>query len=73
MEIVRIFRELGVEVDGEPAADVAERVASLAREKNIAAHDAACLELAARNGVALASQDGALLRAAASFGVKTLG
>jgi len=73
MEIIKIFRELDVEVDAEPAADVVERVASLAREKNLSAYDAAYLELAVRNGVALASQDKALLGAAASFGVKTLG
>ena len=61
---------LPIATDGETAARAWRETAELARKYGLSLHDAAYLELAFRRGIALATFDATLLRAANVAGIK---
>ena len=63
---------LPIEVDAETESRSLREVLALARSRSLTTYDAAYLELALRRGLALATQDQALVRAARALKVKTL-
>ena len=63
---------LPIEVDAETDSRSLREVLALARSASLTTYDAAYLELALRRGLALATQDKALVRAARGLKVKTL-
>ena len=63
---------LPIEVDAETESRSLREVLALARSRSLTTYDAAYLELALRRGLALATQDQALVRAARVLKVKTL-
>lgn len=65
-EFLRIVARLPIRID---ADCVERRLLSLAREHQLTAYDAAYLELASREGIALATLDAELERAARAEGV----
>lgn len=66
-ECLEAIKRLPIQTDSEAVLDT---VVSLARMHNLSVYDAVYLELAKRRDAALASLDGALLRAAAEEGVE---
>ena len=68
-ECLEALKWLPIQTDSEV---VLEMVISLARMHKLSVYDAVYLELAKRRNAALASLDGALLRAAAKEGVRPL-
>ena len=66
-ECLEAIKWLPIQTDSETVLDM---VVSLARMHNLSVYDAVYLELAKRRDAALASLDGALLRAAAEEGVQ---
>ncbi|MCL5884153.1 MAG: type II toxin-antitoxin system VapC family toxin [Deltaproteobacteria bacterium] len=66
---VELLQALPIAVDDVSAARAWDGVLSLAREQQLSAYDAAYLELAMREGLPLATLDGALRKAARSCGV----
>ena len=68
-ECLEAIKWLPIQTDSEAVLDT---VVSLARMHNLSVYDAVYLELAKRRDAALASLDGALLRAAAEEGVQLL-
>ncbi|CAA9241499.1 MAG: hypothetical protein AVDCRST_MAG04-1640 [uncultured Acetobacteraceae bacterium] len=66
----RDLGRLAVSIDRSPDET---GVLTLARRHRLTVHDAACLELAQREGLSLASLDGALRDAATASGVPLLG
>ncbi|MCY4531251.1 MAG: type II toxin-antitoxin system VapC family toxin [Gammaproteobacteria bacterium] len=66
-ECLEAIKRLPIQTDSEAVLDT---VVSFARMHNLSVYDAVYLELAKRRDAALASLDGALLRAAASEGVE---
>ena len=66
-ECLEAIKWLPIQTDSETVLDT---VVSLARMHNLSVYDAVYLELAKRRDAALASLDGALLRAAAEEGVE---
>ena len=66
-ECLEAIKWLPIQTDSEAVLDT---VVSLARMHNLSVYDAVYLELAKRRDAALASLDGALLRAAAEEGVQ---
>ncbi|MFN3077156.1 MAG: type II toxin-antitoxin system VapC family toxin [Alphaproteobacteria bacterium] len=67
---LRHLNRLGIDVDPSPReADVLR----LARVHGLSVYDATYLELAQRNGIALASLDGALVRAARAEAIAVVG
>ena len=66
-ECLEAIKWLPIQTDSEAVLDT---VVSLARMHNLSVYDAVYLELAKRRDAALASLDGALLRAAAEEGVE---
>lgn len=63
---------LPIEIDAETDSRSLREVLALARSARLTTYDAAYLELALRRGLALATQDRALVRAARGLKVKTL-
>lgn len=61
-----------IEIDREGAASAWTETLALAQEHRLTAYDAAYLELAVRRRAALASVDGALVKAARGIGVDVL-
>ena len=66
-ECLEAIKRLPIQTDSEAVLDT---VVSLARMHNLSVYDAVYLELAKRRDAALASLDGALLRAASEEGVE---
>jgi len=66
---VELLRTLPIEVEMLNPATVFSEVLTLARETNLSAYDAAYLHLAMSKGMALATSDTELRRAAAQVGV----
>src|SRR3990167_9262886 len=64
------FRELPISVDNETSAHAMREILSIGREQGLSSYDAAYLELAMRHGLALATLDNALRKAAKKSGVK---
>ena len=67
-----LLDRLPVTTDTETDGRAFREILSLARTEGLTTYDAAYLELAARRGVALATLDQALVRAARHLGVGTL-
>ncbi|MDP2829788.1 MAG: type II toxin-antitoxin system VapC family toxin [Sulfuricellaceae bacterium] len=70
---IALLDTLPIRVDGATAQHALAGILSLAREHRLSAYDAAYLELAMREGVAMATQDQALRRAATACGVGLVG
>ena len=68
--LLDIFR---IEIDAEGNADALGRILPLARAHRLTVYDTIYLELAERRGLALATLDGPLARAARSVGITVLG
>ena len=69
---VEFVDSLPIEVDAETDRRSFREVLALARSASLTTYDAAYLELALRSGLALATQDKALVRAAQGLKVETL-
>jgi predicted nucleic acid-binding protein len=67
---VQTLRSLPIEVDDQTWAVIVNPVMALARQENLSAYDASYLELAARRGLPLATQDSRLRAAADRIGVE---
>lgn len=67
---VALLDALPIRVDATTSQHALSGILTLAREQRLSAYDAAYLELAMREGVALATQDQALRRAAEVCGVE---
>ena len=64
------LEQLPAEVDAPTAGTVFHTTQNLCRKHGLTAYDAAYLELAMRHGIALATADGALERAARAEGIE---
>jgi predicted nucleic acid-binding protein len=64
-EFLELLRGLPIEVDAETATHALSQILTLARRHQLTSYDAAYLELAARRGIAIATLDDHLRRAAA--------
>ena len=73
VEFLGILAELDIRVDPDRPGRVFRDVLPLARAQQLTTYDASYLELAMRLGLPLATKDTALLRAAATLRVATLG
>jgi predicted nucleic acid-binding protein len=75
-EMIRSFLDdlavLPVTLEQFPAGIVFERIQSLSRKHGLTAYDAAYLDLALENGLALATVDEALVRACRNAGVASV-
>lgn len=69
---IEMLRELPIIVDQETSDRAMTEILAVGREQSLSSYDAAYLELAMREGVALATQDKILRKAARSCGVKLL-
>ena len=69
---IEMLRELPIIVDQETSDRAMAEILAVGREQSLSSYDAAYLELAMREGVALATQDKILRKAARSCGVKLL-
>lgn len=67
-----LLRELPISVDNETSDHVMREILSIGREQGLSSYDAAYLELAMRHGLALATRDTALRKAAKKSGVKLI-
>lgn len=69
---IELLRELHITADNETADHALREILSIGREQGLSSYDAAYLELAMRHGLALATRDDALRRAAKKFGVRLI-
>lgn len=69
---VELLRELPIAVDNETSDHATREILSIGREQGLSSYDAAYLELAMRHGLALATRDTALRKAAKKSGVKLI-
>ncbi|BBO16453.1 virulence associated protein VapC [Candidatus Brocadia pituitae] len=69
---IELLRELHITADNETADHALREILSIGREQGLSSYDAAYLELAMRHGLALATRDDALRRAAKRFGVRLI-
>lgn len=69
---VELLRELPISVDDETSDHAMREILSIGREQGLSSYDAAYLELAMRHGLALATRDTALRKAAKKSGVKLI-
>ena len=67
-----LLKSLPIRVDDRPATIFIEPLITLARARKLSVYDAGYLELAMREGIALATLDGLLKRAAVALGVRLL-
>ena len=72
-EFVALIAGLPIVIDEQGTARALREVLDLARAERLTAYDASYLELAMRLGIALASKDATLRRAATGLGVPLLG
>ncbi len=72
MRAIDLLRELPIDVDAEGLSLVWGTVMPLARQQALTVYDASYLELAARSGLPLATQDARLRAAAEQAGVNVL-
>ncbi len=68
-EFLERLRQLPIHIEHRPAVWLGQQILPLARSYRLTAYDAAYLELAAREGLPLATNDAALKAAARSAGV----
>lgn len=66
---VTLLEALPIHIDGRTPDKALHEILQLGREHGLSSYDAAYLELAMREGIPLATQDKALLRAAGAAGV----
>ena len=69
---IELLRELPISVDNETSDHAMREILSIGREQGLSSYDAAYLELAMRHGLALATRDNALRKAAKKSGVKLI-
>jgi predicted nucleic acid-binding protein len=69
---IELLRELDITADNETADHALREILSIGRVQGLSSYDAAYLELAMRHGLALATRDNALRRAAKKFGVRLI-
>ena len=69
---IELLRELPISVDNETSDHAMREILSIGREQGLSSYDAAYLELAMRHGLALATRDTALRKAAKKSGVKLI-
>ena len=67
---VELLGGLTIIEHSQTVGDTVSNVLPLAREYNLSAYDAACLDVAIRQGAQLATLDSALLKAGRSAGIK---
>jgi len=67
--VIELLSRFPLQTDAPPGAVSASRLSQLAQEHSLSAYDAAYLELAERRGLALATFDRDLIRAAREAGV----
>lgn len=72
LRLIELYRRLPLFTDTLLGADAVFRFRSLAQRYSLSAYDAAYLELAQRRGVALATLDEALKKAARKAGVQVI-
>jgi len=72
LRLIELYRRLPLFTDTLLGADAVFRFRSLAQRYNLSAYAAAYLELAQRRGVALATLDGALKKAASKAGIRVI-
>ena len=71
-EFLTLLGSLAIETDAETARTAATTTIALGRKHKLTSYEAACLELAMRRGVALATLDRKLRKAASKEGVPLL-
>ena len=69
---IELLRELHITADNETADHALREILLIGRVQGLSSYDAAYLELAMRHGLALATRDNALRRAAKKFGVRLI-
>jgi predicted nucleic acid-binding protein len=69
-EFIHVLQGLQIQVDAQTSSRALGDTLQLARRFNLSAYDAAYLELALREGLALATLDEGLIKAASKAGVK---
>jgi predicted nucleic acid-binding protein len=69
---IELLSELHITADNETADHALREILSIGREQGLSSYDAAYLELAMRHGLALATRDDALRRAAKKLGVRLI-
>jgi predicted nucleic acid-binding protein len=69
VQFLALLQSLPISLDDETAVRAWQETLHLARSNNLSVYDAAYLELAIRRGLALATLDGPLKRAASAIGV----
>ena len=67
--VIELLSRFPLQIDSPPGSSSASRLAQVAQEHSLSAYDAAYLELAERRGLALATFDRDLIRAARAAGV----
>lgn len=72
LRFLEVLRQLPIEVDAMPSLVTVEGAFQIAHETGLSLYAAAYLDLAATQGVPLATLDAALGRAAGKIGVETL-
>ncbi len=72
LHYIEMFDALPISVDDDGLAEVFGRAMSIGRERGLSVYDATYLELAARLGLPLATQDKRLRSAASDVGIMTL-
>lgn len=72
VRFINLLRELPITVDPETTYHALTDTISVGREQGLSSYDAAYLELAMREGIALATRDEGLRRAAKKCGVKII-
>ncbi|MDA8083458.1 MAG: type II toxin-antitoxin system VapC family toxin [Nitrospiraceae bacterium] len=69
---INLLRELPITVDQETTDHALSETISIGREQGLSSYDATYLELAMREGIALATRDEGLRKAARKCGVKLI-
>ena len=72
LRLIELYRRLPLFTDTLLGAEAVFRFRALAQRYNLSAYDASYLELAQRRGIALATLDGALKKAANKAGVRVI-
>lgn len=72
LRFVKLLRELPIIIDQETPEYALSGILSVGRQQGLSAYDAAYLELAMREGIALATRDNRLKEAAQKSGVELL-
>ena len=71
-EFLGLLDALDIRIDGAPPSRGLKEILDLARRERLSSYDAAYLDLAMREGLALATRDAALAKAARNAGVEVI-